>query len=189
MDHFESVFMGLINFSMSLFPLKYVLELYLAIILFDAIVLVYFFCYVHMASLCHFISSVKLKKKKKNLFISGFSLYNFSSLTVFQQSLFSFVLLSAWLPFLWHCMGLAKKLFIRYYEKIRMNFLVNFLLLPYHSEKWILYFPLKLCSELPCFYLLPFQISPGFLKDSLCLIFLLLVALWQEKWGRTNFFK
>lgn len=57
--------MGLINFSMSLFPLKYVLELHLAIILFDAIVLVYFFCYVHMASLCHFISSVKLKKKKK----------------------------------------------------------------------------------------------------------------------------
>ena len=64
MDHFESVFMGLINFSMSLFPLKYVLALYLVIILFDAIILVYF-CYVHMASLCHFISSVKLKKKKK----------------------------------------------------------------------------------------------------------------------------
>ena len=63
MDHFESVFMGLINFSMSLFPLKYVLELYLVIILFDAIILVYF-CYVHMAFLCHFISSVKLKKKK-----------------------------------------------------------------------------------------------------------------------------
>ena len=56
MDHFESVFMGLINFSMSLFPLKYVLELYLVIILFDAIILVYFFCYVHMAFLCHFIS-------------------------------------------------------------------------------------------------------------------------------------
>lgn len=64
-------------------------------------------------------------KKKNNLFISGFSLYNFSSLTVYQQSLFSFVLLSAWLPFLRHCMGLAKKLFIRYYEKIRMNFLGN----------------------------------------------------------------
>ena len=63
MDHFESVFMGLINFSMSLFPLKYVLELYLVIISFDAIILVYFFCYAHMAFLCHFISSVKLKKK------------------------------------------------------------------------------------------------------------------------------
>lgn len=47
---------------MSLFPLKYVLELYLVIILFDAIILVYFFCYVHMASLCHFINQLNLKK-------------------------------------------------------------------------------------------------------------------------------
>ena len=59
---YGSVFIGLINFSMSLFPLKYVLELYLVIILFDAIILVYFFCYVHVASLCHFINQLNLKK-------------------------------------------------------------------------------------------------------------------------------
>lgn len=126
MDHFESVFMGLINFSMSLFPLKYVLELYLVIILFDAIILVYFFCYVHMAFLCHFISSVKLKKKAFSFpfphFANFFSLCPLPCFSKACSLLCYFPLDFHFCDTVW---GWPKSSFTRYYEKTQMNFWGN----------------------------------------------------------------
>ena len=120
-----SVFIGLINFSMSLFPLKYVLELYLVIILFDAIILVYFLCYVHVASLCHFINQLNLKKIFSFHF-SHFSLFLFPlSLTMFPKPVLfcaTFTLTFTSVTFGW---GWPKSSFIRYYEKTWTDFLGN----------------------------------------------------------------